>query len=76
MNLVGGLIFIAGGLYYIYGILFDWDFESIRMGRMAGFLVEVLGHMGAQICYVIFGIFIVAIGVLIICGVIPSATQD
>jgi len=68
-----GLLLVLVGLFAIAGGLFDW--EWFMTNRKAWVFVKLLGRNGARVFYSVLGLVVVALGLLIVFGIISSKTS-
>ena len=59
---------ILGGLFSIAGAWFDWEW-FMNNSRVRG-VVEVLGRRGARVFYAVLGVFLIALSVCVMLGVL------
>ncbi|NBX37155.1 MAG: hypothetical protein EBR10_08040 [Planctomycetes bacterium] len=65
------LIFIAGGVFSIYGAVTDWDWFINH--HKARFYVSILGRSGARVFYGVLGIVLIVLGALMALGILKDA---
>ena len=65
-----GFVIVAIGAFTLAGAIFNWDW--FMNSRKARFIVKILSRSGARIFYGFLGVVFIAIGVLILTGIITS----
>ena len=68
MEKVMALVIIACGIFSLCGAFFNWDWYFNN--RKARGIVAVFGRTGARIFYAVLGIFIIALGAVVLIGMI------
>jgi len=68
MSIWVNIILVLLGLFVLACSIFNW--EWFMTSRRAGFMVKIMGRMGARIFYAIAGLVLVGLGIAGIFGVI------
>jgi hypothetical protein len=68
---LGGLLFVAIGLFALSGAGFNWDwFMNHRKARLFS---SIFGRSGARFFYGLLGVGLIVLGILMMAGIVKNS---